>query len=44
VERAGRKVFVHKQEQIEATPEKIAALERFRTDLKAILRGESTIQ
>jgi hypothetical protein len=44
VERAGRKVFVHKQEQIEATPEKIATLERFRADIKAILRGESTIQ
>jgi hypothetical protein len=44
VERAGRKVFVHKQEQIEATPEKIAALERFRADIKAILRGEGTIQ
>jgi hypothetical protein len=44
VERAGQKVFVHKQEQIEATPEKIATLERFRADIKAILRGESTMQ
>ena len=44
VERAGRKVFVHKQEQIEATPEKIATLERFRADIKAILRAESRIQ
>lgn len=40
VERNGRKVFVHKQEIIEATPEKVAALERFRSDLKSILRGE----
>src|SRR5437764_5279111 len=44
VERGGRKVFVHKQEVIEATPERIAALERFRSDLKAILRGEESIQ
>lgn len=41
VERAGRKVFVHKQETIEATPERIAILERFRADLKALLRGEA---
>ena len=41
VEREGRKVFVHKQELIEATPERIAILERFRSDLKAILQGES---
>lgn len=40
VERNGRKVFVHKQEMIEATAERIAALERFRNDLKAVLRGE----
>jgi len=44
VERGGRKVFVHKQEIIEATPELIATLERFRSDLKAILRGEGAIQ
>jgi len=42
VEREGRKVFVHKQEVIEATPERIAALECFRSDLKALLRGEHT--
>jgi hypothetical protein len=29
---------------IEATPERIATLERFRSDLKAILRGEEAIQ
>lgn len=39
VERNGRKVFVHKQEEIEATDEMIAELERFRDDLKKILRG-----
>jgi hypothetical protein len=43
VERGGRKVFVHKQEIIEATPERIATLERFRHDLKAVLRGEEEI-
>ncbi len=40
VERGGKKVFVHKQEVMEATPERVATLERFRTSLKAILRGE----
>ncbi|SRR5260221_11350557 len=40
VEREGRKVFVHKQEIVEATAERIATLERFRQDLKIILRGE----
>ena len=40
VERAGKKVFVHKEEVLEATPERIAILERFRADVKAILRGE----
>jgi hypothetical protein len=40
VEREGRKAFVHKQESIEATPERVATLERFRNDLRAILRGE----
>jgi len=37
VERAGRQVFVHKDEVLEATPERIATLERFRTDLRAVL-------
>ena len=41
VERGGRKVFVHKQEMIEATPERIAILERFKADLTAVLRGEA---
>ena len=39
VERNGRKIFIHKHEILEATPERIAALERFRADLKAILSG-----
>jgi hypothetical protein len=39
VERAGRKVFVHKEEILEATPERIAMLERFKTNLEAILQG-----
>jgi hypothetical protein len=38
VERGGRKVFVHKQEILEATPERIATLERFRNDLQRLLR------
>jgi hypothetical protein len=44
VEREGRKVFVHKQETLEATPERIATLEQFRSDLKSILRGEGPVQ
>jgi hypothetical protein len=39
VERNGKQVFVHKQQILEATPERIATLKRFREDLKAILRG-----
>jgi hypothetical protein len=41
VERAGQKVFVHKEEVIEATPERITTLEKFRADLKDILHGEA---
>ena len=41
VERDGRKVFLHKGDALEATPERITTLERFKYDLKAILRGES---
>jgi hypothetical protein len=44
VEREGRKVFVHKQESIEATPERVSTLERFRSDLNALLRGEEPIR
>jgi len=39
VESGGQKVFVHKQETLEATPERVATLERFKRDLKAILRS-----
>jgi hypothetical protein len=34
----GRKVFQAKTQIVEATPERLAALERFREDLKQILR------
>jgi hypothetical protein len=40
VERGGKKVFVHKEETLEATPERIAMLERFRADVKSVLQGE----
>jgi hypothetical protein len=40
VERGGRKLFIHKQEEIEATDQMIADLEQFRSDLKRLLRGE----
>jgi hypothetical protein len=40
VERGGKKVFIHKGEVVEATPERLATFERFRTDLKALLKGE----
>jgi hypothetical protein len=37
VERSGRKVFVHKEEIVEATAEMIAELQQFREDLKRLL-------
>jgi hypothetical protein len=37
VERGGKKVFVHKQETLEATPERIATLDAFKMDLKRLL-------
>ncbi len=37
VERGGRKMFVHKDQMIEATSERISILERFRAELKAAL-------
>lgn len=37
VEREGRKVFQAKAEMVEATPERLAALKRFETDLKRLL-------
>ncbi len=33
----GRKVFQNKEQMVEATPERIAELERFRADVKAAL-------
>lgn len=42
VERGGRKVFIHKQEILEATPERISILEKFRADLKRLLRKPET--
>lgn len=44
IERGGKKVFVHKGETLEATPERMEAFERFRKDLKALLRGEQTLR
>jgi hypothetical protein len=42
VERNGRKVFVHKDQTVEASPELIAALERFKSDLGSVLRGQAS--
>lgn len=43
VERGGKKIFVHKDKTLEATPERLAMLDRFKTDLKSILTGNKTI-
>jgi hypothetical protein len=43
VERGGRKVFVHKNEVLEATPERIAIFDRFKADLKAFLQDKDKI-
>lgn len=43
VVRGGRKVFVHKQEEIEATEELVSGLERFREDLKRLLHEPQTV-
>jgi hypothetical protein len=40
VERAGRQVFLHKDEIIEATPEMIEGLTAFRAEVKSHLRGK----
>jgi len=37
IEKDGQKVFQAKQEVLEATPERVAALDRLRTDLTALL-------
>jgi hypothetical protein len=39
-EREGRKVFQAKSETVEATPERLALLQRFRQDLAEAMRGE----
>lgn len=39
VENGGRQVFKAKQEIVEATPERLEALRRFRTDLERLLAG-----
>ena len=38
-EKEGKKVFQAKSEAIEATPEKLAVLRKFREDLATVLRG-----
>jgi len=38
-EREGRQVFQAKSEMVEATPERLAMLEQFRQDLKALMKG-----
>ncbi len=40
VEKAGRQVFQYKSEIVDATPERIAALGRFRQELERLLRSE----
>ena len=37
VEQGGRQVFVHKSETVEATPERLETLRRFREDLEKLL-------
>jgi hypothetical protein len=39
VEMGGRQVFQAKQEIVEATPERLEALSRFRADLQSLLAG-----
>jgi hypothetical protein len=43
VERGGKKLFIHKEEILEATPERIALLERFRSDLQRLLRETEAV-
>jgi hypothetical protein len=43
VEKQGRQVFQNKQEFVEATPERLEALRRFRQDLKTLLRERTSI-
>ena len=39
VEQSGRKVFQHKSETVEATPERLEMLRRFREELEKLLAG-----
>jgi len=39
VEREGRQVFQNKQEIVEATPERLEILQRFRQELRLLLAG-----
>lgn len=41
VEKDGRKVFQAKSEVVDATPERLDALERFKTDLTELLSGRA---
>jgi hypothetical protein len=43
VEKQGRQVFQHKQEIVEATPERLESLRRFRKDLKSLLEKRTSI-
>ena len=40
VERGGKKVFIHKEEILEATTERIATLKKFKGDLRDILQND----
>lgn len=40
VERNGQKIFQNKQEIVEATPERLATLDRFKRDLNALLSSQ----
>ena len=39
VEQGGRQVFQHKSETVEATPERLETLRRFREELESLLAG-----
>jgi hypothetical protein len=41
IEREGRKVFQAKNEIVEATPERLLALQKFRDDLGGLLHAHS---
>jgi hypothetical protein len=40
VERSGKKVFIHKNEVLDATEERLDIFERFKADLKNLLRTD----